>query len=204
MKRGDKNETTWIAVLGTLAEFHKDPLPYDLAALIDLVAEIHPDLLCLDISPEQWQLRQFDELPLEYSRALLPLAAQTDIVVVPIGSEPMMPRASAPGWRGWVINRLRSLLNIIQAGANGPDGINEGWRHDLANFLYGLVRQLAGSDSQQAYMAHIDTLTEATLAVAAENSGSRILVVTNIQYCHHVRPHLQGQSDLQVVPYTEI
>lgn len=62
----DKNEAekpTQIAVLGALAEFHRDPLPYDLAALVALVAEINPDLLCLDISPEQWQRQDFSSLP---------------------------------------------------------------------------------------------------------------------------------------------
>ena len=58
MERVDNTEAqnpTQIAVLGTLAEFHQDPLPYDLEALVDLVAEINPDLLCLDISLAQWQ-----------------------------------------------------------------------------------------------------------------------------------------------------
>ena len=100
MDISDNDRATRIAVLGTLAEFHQDPLPYNLAALVDLVAAIHPDLLCLDITHEQWQQKRFDKLSPEYSRALLPLAAQTDIVVVPIGGQQMMPSTSASGWRG--------------------------------------------------------------------------------------------------------
>jgi hypothetical protein len=191
-----------IAVLGTLAEFHQDPLPYDLATLVDLVAQINPDLLCLDITLEQWQRQDFSRLPLEYSQALLPLAAQTDIVVVPIGGPEAMPRATAAGWRGVLIGWLRKVLAWVQAGTTGPDAINQGWRHDLANTLYGFTRRLAGPAAEHSYHAHIEQLAQAALQVARNNPGSRILVVTNIQYCHHIRPQLRQQPGVTEVSYS--
>jgi hypothetical protein len=206
MEHVDKNEAekpTRIAVLGTLAEFHRDPLPYDLTALVDLVAEIHPDLLCLDISLEQWQQQDFSSLPAEYSEALLPLANQTDIVVVPIGGSQAMPQATAVGWRGVLIGWARKLLAWIQASAPGPDAINQGWRHELGNVLYGLARKLAGSTVNHAYHAHIEQLSQAAQRVAENNPGSRILVVTNIQYCHHIRPQLQ-QAGLIETTYKDL
>jgi len=207
MERVDKNEVEnppQIAVLGTLAEFHRDSLPYDLTALVDLVAKIHPDLLCLDISLEQWQQQDFSELPAEYSKALLPLADQTDIVVVPIGGPEMMPQATAVGWRGVLIGWVRNLLACIQANAPGPDAINQGWRHHLGNVLYGLARMLARREVNHAYRAHIGQLSQAAMRVAENNPGSRILVVTNIQYCHHVRPRLREQPEIQVKTYYEL
>ena len=206
MERVDKNEAekpTQIAVLGTLAEFHRDPLPYDLTALVDLVAKINPDLLCLDISLEQWQQQDFSSLPAEYSEALLPLADQTDTVVVPIGGSPTMPQATAVGWRGVLIGWARKLLAWIQASAPGPDAINQGWRHELGNVLYGLARKLAGSTVNHAYHAHIKQLSQAARRVAENNPGSRILVVTNIQYCHHIRPQLQ-QAGLIETTYKDL
>jgi len=199
----DGENPTRIAVLGTLAEFHRDPLPYDLTALVDLVAEIHPDLLCLDISLAQWQQRDFSSLPAEYREALLPLADQTDIVVVPIGGSEMMPQATAVGWRGVLIGWARNLLVWIQATALGPDAINQGWRHELGNMLYGLTRKLAGSAVNRAYHAHIEQLSQAARHAAENNPGSRILVVTNIQYCHHVRPQLQ-QAGLTGTTYKDL
>lgn len=206
MERVDKNEAenpTQIAVLGTLAEFHRDPLPYDLTALVDLVAEINPDLLCLDISLEQWQQQDFSSLPAEYSEALLPLAEQTDIVVVPIGGAQTMPQATAVGWRGVLISGVRKLLAWMQSSAPGPDAINQGWRHELGNVLYGLARTLAGSAVNHAYHTHIEQLSQAARRVAENNPGSRILVVTNIQYCHHIRPQLQ-QADLTETNYKNL
>ena len=87
-------EPTTIAVLGTLAEFHREPIPYNLTALVHLVADIHPDLLCLDMTTEQWQQQDFATLPPEYQEALLPLAEQTDIVVVPLTRHRHRPHRS--------------------------------------------------------------------------------------------------------------
>ena len=199
----DAQNPTQIAVLGTLAEFHQDPLPYDLAALVNLVAKINPDLLCLDISLAQWQRQDFSGLPAEYSEALLPLAEQTDIVVVPIGGHETMPRATAVGWRGLLIGWARKLLGRMQASAPGPDALNQGWRHHWGNLLYSLVRALAGSTVQAAYQTHIKQVSQAALQAAHNNPGSRILVVTNIQYCHHIRPHLR-QADVTETTYTDL
>lgn len=195
---------TSLAVLGTLAEFHQDPLPYDLAALVKLVADINPDLLCLDISPEQWQRQDFSLLPPEYGQALLPLAAQTDIVVVPVGGGSVMPQATAVGWRGVGIDWIRRLLSRIQAGAPGPDAINQGWRHFLSDLLYSLARYLAGKEANDAYQAHIEQVAQAALHVAQDNPGNRILVVTNIQYCHHIRSRLRQRSGISEVSYTNL
>jgi hypothetical protein len=75
---------TPVAVFGTLAEFHQEPIPYDLAALVGVVSERRPDPLCLNIAPEQWKRGEFGDPPPEYWEALLPLARQTDIVVAPV------------------------------------------------------------------------------------------------------------------------
>ncbi len=207
MEKGDvqvRTGPTNIAVLGTLAEFHQDPLPYDVAALVDLVAEINPDLLCLDISMEQWQQQDFGTLTPEYGQALLPLASQTDIVVVPIGGHKAMLRATANGWRGALIRQIRRLLARIQSGAPGPDDINQGWRHHLGNFLYGLGRRLAGRQVVHAYHERIAQLTEAVQRVIEDNPGNRILVVTNIQFCHHIRPRLRQQANTVVKAVEEL
>jgi len=93
---------------------------------------------------------------------------------------------------------------VLQRSARGPEAINQGWRHHLGNFLYGLSRWLAGPQVQHAYHEHIAQLTEAILNVADDNPGSRILVVTNIQYCHHIRPRLRQRAGTVVQTITDL
>ncbi len=200
----NQSQKTSIAVLGTLAEFHREPIPYDLPALIKLVAKINPDLLCLDITPAKWQTQDFSDLPPEVGGALVPLAYQTDIVVVPIAGNVLPPWSQATGWREKVVQFLRKRLATLQRNANGPDAINQGWRHELANVYYGLARWLAGRDMRQAYREHTDHLAQAVLDVARRDPGNRILVVVNVQYCHLIRPRLRRFPDIDVTSYQNL
>lgn len=197
-------ERTKVAVLGTLAEFHREPIPYDLVALLALVEEIDPDLLCLDMTPGQWQEQDFGNLPPEYQEALLPLAHQTDIVVVPIGGGQTIPAPKIGGWRGKGIGWVRGRLTTLQRTASGPAAINQGWRHELANYLYHASRWLAGEEVEEATRLHTDQLTQAVLNTVRRDPGTRILVVVNVQHCHHIRHRLRQHDDIAVTTFTAL
>ncbi len=195
---------TPVAVLGTLAEFHREPIPYNLKTLVRLVTDLNPDLLCLDITRDQWRRRDFEELPPEYREALLPLADQTDIVVVPIGGEQPAQEPTAAGWKGRVIAGLRSWLAYLQRTSPGPAAINQGVRHHVADTLYSTINVLAGRIAQQARKAHTSHLIQQVVEVAHRDPGCRILVVVNVRYCHLIRPALKKYPEIEVVPYTDL
>jgi hypothetical protein len=197
-------ERTPVAVLGTLAEFHHEPIPYDMAALVKLVAGLNPDLLCVDVAPEQWRKQHFSDLPPEYREALLPLAYQTDMVVVPVGDDEPLPEARAAGWRGKAIRLLRSWLAALQRSAPGPAAVNEGSRHLLADLLYVLIGWLAGREVRHAWRAHTDHLVQQVLRVTARDPGARLLVVVNVQHCHHIRHALKKWPQMRLVRYSEL
>ncbi len=194
---------TQVAVLGTLAEFHKEPIPYDLGALVGLVKELSPDLLCLDITPEQWKCHDFGGLPPEYRDALLPLAHQTDMVVVPIAGQQPPEEPTASGWRGWLIAVLRQGLAYLQRTAPGPAAINQGVRHELANHIYDLIELVAGRETSKARRAHTDHLIRQVLEVVRRDPGRRVLVVVNVRYCHYIRPALKKHA-FHVVRYSDL
>lgn len=197
-------QPTRVAVLGTLAEFHREPIPYDLGALVDLVAGIRPDLLCLDMTPDAWRSRDFGGLPPEYREALLPLARRTDIVVVPVAGSASAPEPSAPGWRGRAIERARRLLARLQGSAPDAAAVNEGPRHHAADVLYDLMARLAGGDVRHAWRAHARELAERVAAAAERDPGSRVLVVVNARHCHHVRRDLARRPDIRLVRFAEL
>ena len=197
-------QRTLVSVLGTLAEFHREPIPYDLNALVRLVTDLRPDLLCLDITPDQWRRRAFGDLPPEYRDALLPLAHQTDMVVVPIAGARPPDEPAAAGWRGRLIALFRRWLATLQRTSPDPAAINEGWRHHVADLLYSLVAWLAGREAQHAWRAHTAHLTRQVLEVARRDPGSRILVVVNVRHCHHIRPALRQSPNIRVVKYSQL
>lgn len=200
---GDNGQTR-VAVLGTLAEFYNEAIPFDMSSLLELVANIDPDLLCLDITPRQWRERDFDKLPPEYREALLPLARQTDIVVAPIGVETTPPNQVIGGWRLLAINRLRSWISVLQRTAPGPDATNQGWRHRLTNYLYDAIRALSAGYKNRGMVDYVDYLVQKVIEVSRRDPGSRVLVVVNVQHCHIVRKRLHKRKDLQVTNYSEL
>ncbi len=194
---------TPVSVLGTLAEFHREPIPYDLGALVRLVTDLRPDLLCLDLTLGQWQQRDFSDLPPEYRDALLPLAYQTDIVVMPIAGARPPDEPIASGWRGRVIKTLRGWLASLQRDAPGPDAINQGWRHHVADTLYSLIAWLGGSQARRAWKAHTNHLSQQVLELARRDPGRRVLVVVNVRHCHHIRNALRAYPEIQIVKYSQ-
>ncbi len=197
-------DRTPVAVLGTLAEFHREPIPYDLGALVRLVTDLRPDLLCLDLTVEQWQRQEFDDLPPEYREALLPLAHQTDIVVAPIAESRPPQEPSASGWRDTTIRLLRGWLAALQRRAPSPAAINQGWRHHLANDFYSLIAWLGENNARRTWKAHTNHLWRQVLELAHRDPGRRILVVVNVRHCHHIRDALSKYPEIQVVRFEEL
>ena len=192
---------TPVAVLGTLAEFHRELIPYNLPMLVGLVTVIRPDLLCLDLTPDQWQRRDFGDLPPEYRDALLPLAHQTDIVVVPIAGDRSFQEPVGTGWRGWAIMVVRGRLAYLQRTAPGPGAVNAGPRHFVADLLYETIALLAGAATRRAWKAHRDHLVGQVLAVVRRDPDARVLVVVNVRHCHHLRRTLRRHPEVQIVDY---
>ena len=195
---------TAVAVLGPLAEFHREPIPYDLAALVRLVTELRPDLLCLDMTPEQWRSQDFGSLPPEYRDALLPLAHQTDIVVVPIAGDRPPREPVVTGWRRTVAAWLRRWLAYLQRTAPGPDAVNAGLRHFVADLLYEGIAVLAGRATRRAWRTHVTHLVEHVLDIVRPDPGYRVLVAVNVRYCHHLRHALRRHPEVALVRYSEL
>ncbi len=195
---------TPVAVLGTLAEFHREPIPYDLSALVRLVGELRPDFLCLDLTEGQWRRREFGDLPPEYRDALLPLAHQTDIVVVPIAGERPPDEPSALGWRGTTILVLRRWLMYLQRTAPDPTAFVAGLRHHVADFLYELMGWISGSNTYRAWKEYTDELGRRVLELARRDPGRRVLVAVNLRHCHHIRSALRHHPEVKVVPYWQL
>ena len=201
---------TPVAVVGTLAEFRRDPVPYDLSALVRFVRGISPDLLCLDMTLEQWQRRDFGGLPVEYRDALLPLADQTDIVVVPIGDPagaravPLDEPVAFQGIRGWWLGRLYSACDRLQRGAHSPVAVGEGPRHATAELLLHLVDYLRTPKARKAAKAHRAVLAERTVEMARRDPCRRILVVVNARYCHQLRRALRKRPGVALVRHSSL
>ncbi len=195
---------TPVAVLGTLADFHREPIAYNLGALVRLVESLQPDLLCLDMTVEEWAAQDFDGLPPEYREALVPLSQQSDIVVVPVADERPNSEPALQGVRATIGGRIRQALAYLQRSAPSPAAINQGLRHHTANGLYEVLAWLHGRQLRKAAETHAHRLAWNVVQAVRRDPGRRVLVVVNVRYCHYLRRNLRSYIDLHVVPFAEL
>ena len=141
---------TRVAVLGTLADLHQEPIRYDLRRLEHLVEQLEPDLLCADIRRDHWEDGDLSATSVEYREVLVPLAERTRIVIVPVrGATPcdlIAPRdGRLIGLRSAAVRVMNGWLRTMQRIANTPEAINSGVFGHLCNALCVTTAWLCGS-----------------------------------------------------------
>jgi hypothetical protein len=195
---------TPIAVLGTLAELHREPIRYNLACLTRLVEELNPDLLCAELRRDAWEGGDWATLPVEYREALIPLAARTNIVIVPIQG-PAGCGLGAPqtgpvlGLRRSVARWLDDLLRWLQRRADGPYAINSGAFGHLCHAICLLEAWNGGVAVRRAWQAANRALLENILAAVRRDPGVRVLVSVDCRRRHQLAASLRHLDEVELV-----
>jgi hypothetical protein len=70
--------------------------------------------------------------------------------------------------------------------------------------LYYLIAVVAGGNALEEWQTHREQLIQQVLEVVKRDPGRRVLVVVNLRHCHHIRPALRKQPEVEVVPYSRL
>lgn len=198
------SDRTRLAVLGTLADLHREPLVYDLACLRSLVADIAPDLLCAEIIRDVWERHDLSAASLEVREALAPIEAATDIVVVPVAASmksyagflPANPR------RRNLVRLFDRLLRWGQRQANRPEAVNGVLFGAFCHTVCWLAERLWTLEQQADWGVQNSAMAENILQAARRDPGRRILVVVQCQRLHRLLPMLHAHpAVLEIVNY---
>ena len=200
---------TRVAVLGTLAELHRESIRYNLARLTDLVEELNPDLLFAELQREVWEAGEVSDAPIEYREALIPLAARTNIVIVPIqgaaGCESVMARNEGIARpRRAILRWLDGLLRWFQLRADGPRTIHSGSFGHLCHTICLLEAWVGGPAARHAWDAANRTLLENVLGAVRRDPGVRVLVTVDCRRWHQLAERLRHVEEVELVAYWEL
>ena len=200
---------TRVAVLGTLADLHREAIRYNLACLSHLVEELNPDLLFAELQREAWEAGDLSAAPIEYREALIPLAARTNIVIVPIqgvaGREPVMPQDGRIGHlRRAIIQRLDGLLRWFQRRADEPRAIHSGSFRHICHTICLLEAWVGGPATRQAWDVANRALLENVLAAVQRDPGVRALVTVDCRRYHQLAERLRHVEEIELVAYWEL
>ena len=194
---------TRLALLSTLSDMHTQPIQYDLAALATIVDQMSPDLLCVELPQNDWEMGRLNQAPVEVQRSLLPLAELSNVVVVPVAPDSRQFDDFAPqaGWRAGVARRLAGALRKAQRAANNVQAVHALFFQSVCHILCTLNEMSWDAEARQAWQAQNQTILDNILQAARRDPGRRMLVAVQCQRTHWLEPRLKKVADVELVDY---
>jgi hypothetical protein len=187
-----------VAILGTLSDLHQQPIRYDLACLQALVADLAPDILCAEVTREAWEKGDLSEGAVEVRQALAPVVEATDIVLVPIAASNQQfsdfTTDSRLGQR--MVRILHDLLRFGQLKAGSPRAINGLVFDVFCHSVCSLAERSWSKSARRAWMMQNLVMVENILDAIRRDPGRRVLVATQCQRTHVIKPLLKRHSEL--------
>ncbi len=195
---------TRLALLATLSDLHDESVSYDLASLRSLVTSLDPDLLCAEITRAMWEGGDLSHAAVEVRKALAPVVAATDVVLVPIAPDNNRYVDFAPerGWRRSAVRAIDRLLQWGQRRADTPEAINGRMFEAFCHPLCYLTEQSWTAEQRQAWREQNDQIVENIIEGVRRDNGRRVLVAVQCQRIHELEPLLKAYADeLEIVDY---
>ncbi len=198
---------THLAILGTMSELHRQPISYDLNCLQKIVADVSPDLLCAEITREDWERGDFAQAALEVREALAPTIASMDIILIPVAPSPEQYTDFTPdsGWRHGVVRNFDRLLRWGQIQADDVKTINGNWFGTFCHTVCWLTEMFWTAKDRAAWEIQNQELVENIVRAVKRDSGRRVLVAVQCQRLHRLIPLLHAHHDLfKMVAYQNL
>jgi hypothetical protein len=194
---------TRLALLSTLSDTHTQPIQYNLAALAAIVDHMSPDLLCVELPQNDWEMGHLNQAPVEVQRSLLPLAELSDVVVVPMAPDARQFDDFAPqtGWRGELAQRLSGALRKAQRTANNAEAIHAMLFQGVCHTVCLLNEMSWDAEARRAWKEQNQAMLDNILQAARRDPGRRMLIAVQCQRVHWLEPRLKRVPDIELVDY---
>ena len=206
MKMNSSSQTR-LAILGTMSDLHRQPISYDLACLQKIVTDVSPDLLCAEITVEDWEREEFSRAALEVREALAPVIASTDIVLIPVAPTPERYADFTPdsGWKSRLVRTFDRLLRWGQIQADDVETVNGLWFGAFCHTVCWFTEMLWTAKERARWEKQNEELAENILRAVQRDSGRRVLVAVQCQRLHRLIPLLHNHEDLfKIVAYQNL
>ena len=198
---------TRLAILGTMSDLHRQPISYDLKYLQKIVADVSPDLLCAEITREDWERDDLSRAALEVREALAPVIASTDIVLIPVAPTSKRYADFTPdsGWRRSLVQTFDQVLRWGQIQADDARTVNGPWFGAFCHTVCWVTESLWNAEARAAWERQNQELAENIVQAVQRDSGRRVLVAVQCQRLHRLIPLLQAHNDLfKIVGYQNL
>jgi hypothetical protein len=190
-----------------MSELHRQPLPYDLARLSEIVVRLAPDLLCAEITPVAWEKGDLSTAAFEVREAMVSVVAATDIVLVPVvpTSERFANFTPTGGWRRGLAMLFARLLQWVELKAGRPEAINGVPFGVFCHTVCHFIEMVWTAQDRANWEAQNKAMVESILGVIQRDPGRRVLVAVQCQRLHRLAPLLSAHAgEIEIVNYQDL
>jgi hypothetical protein len=198
---------TRLAILGTISDLHNQSISYDLNCLRRILVEVSPDLLCAEITRQEWERGDLSKATLEVREAFAQTVSSMDIVLIPIAStsEQFADFRPRTGWRQRLVRTFTGLLRWGQIQADDVSTINGQWFGVFCHTVCWLTERFWTAEDRLAWDGQNEKLVENIVQAVQRDSGRRVLVAVQCQRLHRLISLLRTHRDLvELVPYQDL
>jgi len=197
---------TRLALLSTLAETHTQSIQYDLTTLANIVEALNPDLLCVELPRQNWEAHDLTRASVEVRESLLPAAALTDVVVLPVAPDTRQYSDFTPnqGWRGRLAQAMSRALIKAQRAANNIDAIHAMTYQNVCHTLCLTSELFWTAEARREWHTQNEKLLANILQAIRQDPGRRVLVALQCQRIHWLEPKLEDHPDIILVDFRQL
>jgi hypothetical protein len=198
---------TRLAILRTMGDLHTEPLRYDLNSLRAIITNLAPDLVCVDITREDWENGDLTKASPEVREVLVPVIQRTDSVLVPVAPTPekFSDYQASSGWRQGLSQTFDNWLKWGQRKANSPEAIHGLAFETFCHTVCALTELTWSKANRTAHQERNEALADNIIQAIQRDPGRRVLVVIQCQWQHTLEPTLKKKAGwLDIVDYQEL
>ena len=201
-----------VIVLSTLHQLHAETEGYSFADLSEVIEQLQPDILAVELTAEDIESRRDQPTKQEYQRAVFPLLDKHNYDVVPL--EPPQPlydelvglfrqsqkdlsEQNPAGAESFNLY-ADSLFEMLEERWVSPGAVNSRATDILFESKHRFQSALFGDEEAQAWQGWNQHFLQQILKTADAHPDKRILVLVGAEHTYWLRSHL-ADSDINLL-----
>ncbi len=204
---------TDVYLIGTLYKRHEQVPAFDVAVLRRIIADVRPDVMVLDVSPEELKKNSVHASKVEYTQTVVPMIATGIYAVYP--AEPAEPMFSEivqglsahlreyakqqPVLAAAFNKNEQALYAVLKPYWTSASRVQDEVTAGAIGASAGLQGELVGPVLKSADARWDRHTADAVIKAVNEHPGKRVLVLTGIRNRPTVKLHLAAEPTIRLV-----
>jgi len=213
-----KAPSAQVAVLATLHQLHATTPAYSFEALGQTIERLRPDVLCVELQPDDLQHRPAEATKQEYPRVVYPLIDRHHYRVYamepaePAYSDILKPYIEAghdfsvrePEQAEAFSRYSDGAYTGLQTYWTSPARVNDAVTDSVLRAKHELQQAMVGDGERTGWERWNRQFLGVILQAAKENPGKRIVVIVGAEHGYWLRGHLAQASGVQLLDTAEL